>query len=302
MLVIEPLPPFRLDLTAWALRRRPRNAIDRWEGHAYHRVLVVRDVPVEVTVQQAGPPEAPRLQVTVVGPPLSRTSISEVARALHLLLGTQTDLRGFYRLARGDGRLRSLVDRFRGLKPPRFPSLFETLVNGVACQQISLTMGIELLNRLARTYGPRVEAKDACGFPRPETLAQLEPEALRRLGCSRQKSRAIIELARAVLSRELDCESLAALSDEPAATHLRGLHGVGRWTAEYVLLRGLGRLHVFPGDDVGARNTLQRWLGRTKPLDYAHVPRALGKWKPYGGLIYFHLLLTGLAEAGHLSP
>lgn len=302
LLVIEPVPPFRLDLTVWALRRRPHNAIDRWEGHAYRRVLVVREIPVEATVQQAGPPHAPQLQVTVVGPQLSRISISEVALALHLLLGTQADLRGFYRLARAEARLRSLVERFRGLKPPRFPSLFETLVNGMACQQVSLTMGIELLNRLARTYGPRVEAEGACGFPQPGTLALLEPEALRTLGFSRQKSRSIVELARAILEGELACESLAALSDELAAARLRGLHGVGRWTAEYVLLRGLGRLHVFPGDDVGAHNALQRWLGRKAPLDYTHVPRALGKRKPYGGLIYFHLLLKGLAEAGHLSP
>jgi DNA-3-methyladenine glycosylase II len=42
---------------------------------------------------------------------------------------------------------------------------------------------------------------------------------------------------------------------------LRALRGAGRWTAEYVLLRGFGRLHAFPGDDVGARNNLQRWLG-----------------------------------------
>jgi DNA-3-methyladenine glycosylase II len=44
---------------------------------------------------------------------------------------------------------------------------------------------------------------------------------------------------------------------------------VGRWTAEYVLLRGLGRLAVFPGDDVGARNNLRRWLGQPVSLDYA---------------------------------
>lgn len=44
---------------------------------------------------------------------------------------------------------------------------------------------------------------------------------------------------------------------------LRELRGVGRWTAEYVLLRRLGRLHVFPGDDVGAQKSLARWLGRS---------------------------------------
>ena len=79
------------------------------------------------------------------------------------------------------------------------------------------------------------------------------------------------------------------------------LRGVGRWTAEYVLLRGLGRLQVFPGDDVGAQKRLTRWLGRSRPLDYAGVRRAVERWQPYSGLLYFHLLLDGLSQAGALE-
>jgi DNA-3-methyladenine glycosylase II len=66
-------------------------------------------------------------------------------------------------------------------------------------------------------------------------------------------------------------------------------------------MRGLGRLHVFPGDDVGARNNLHRWLGLAGPLDYDGVRRALAPWSPYGGLVYFHLLLDRLAEAGYVG-
>jgi DNA-3-methyladenine glycosylase II len=76
---------------------------------------------------------------------------------------------------------------------------------------------------------------------------------------------------------------------------------VGRWTAEYALLRGLGRIHIFPGDDVGVRTRLQDWMKVARPLDYEGVQRLLNRWKPYGGLIYFHLLLKGLREAGHLA-
>jgi len=66
-------------------------------------------------------------------------------------------------------------------------------------------------------------------------------------------------------------------------------------------LRGLGRTHVFPGDDVGARKNLQRWLHLRKPLDYAGVHRTVERWRPYGGLVYFHLLLDRLDEAGSLA-
>jgi len=82
---------------------------------------------------------------------------------------------------------------------------------------------------------------------------------------------------------------------------LMAFRGVGRWSAEYVMLRGLGRLHVFPGDDVGAQKSLARWLGRSAPLDYGGVRKAVAPWQPDAGLVYFHLLLDGLSNAGVLE-
>lgn len=79
------------------------------------------------------------------------------------------------------------------------------------------------------------------------------------------------------------------------------LRGIGRWNAEYILLRGLGRLTMFPGDDVGARNNLVRWLKLRKPLDYAAVARRVQRWQPYAGLVYFHLLLDKLASRGFVD-
>lgn len=66
-------------------------------------------------------------------------------------------------------------------------------------------------------------------------------------------------------------------------------------------MRGLGRTHVFPGDDVGARNRLQHLLKLPQKLDYAAVSRRLRRWRPYAGLVYFHMLLDSLAEAGRLE-
>jgi DNA-3-methyladenine glycosylase II len=129
----------------------------------------------------------------------------------------------------------------------------------------------------------------------------LTPEDFRKLGLNRQKARAIIELSIAVVKDRLHLESLEGLNDEQVVERLCELRGVGRWTAEYVLLRGLGRLHIFPGDDVGARNQLQRWLRLRKPLDYQGVRRVLAPWQSHAGLIYFHLLMNRLDEKGYLK-
>jgi DNA-3-methyladenine glycosylase II len=226
-----------------------------------------------------------------------------VRRLLERLLGLRTDLTGWYRIAADDSRLRSLADRFRGVKPPRFPTVFEGLVNAVACQQLSLEVGLELLNRLAVRCGAKFGRMPSprYGFPSSWRLARLALARYRTIGFSRQKARTLLSLARAVERETLDLESLAREDDQAVRQRLLERHGVGRWTAEYVLLRGLGRLHVFPGDDVGGRNRLAEWLGRSRPLDYSGVQHALEQWQPYAGMVYFHLLLDGLSQAGALG-
>lgn len=293
---LRPVSPFRLDLTAWALRRRLHNAVDHWEGDTYWRVLVIRNQAVRVAVRQRGT----MLEVTVTGAGLRASTQAEVSAALDRLLGLRTDLRQFYKVAARETRLNRLAQRFMGLKPPRFPTLFEALVNGISCQQLSLTVGITVMNRLVAHCGLAFSA-DAHAFPRPEDLAQADVTELRAMGYSRQKGRALSEVSQATADGRFDLEPIESLEDEPAMERLLQLRGVGRWTAEYALLRGLGRTHVFPGDDVGARQNLRRWLHLRRTLNYQGVDQVLSRWKPYGGLIYFHLLLDRLDEAGRLT-
>jgi DNA-3-methyladenine glycosylase II len=84
---LNPVPPFRLDLTAWAIRRRPENAIDLWDGEKYERVLAIGRKPVLVTVRQSGTVSRPRLEVTASG-----GRAAAVTHALERLLGLNIDL------------------------------------------------------------------------------------------------------------------------------------------------------------------------------------------------------------------
>jgi DNA-3-methyladenine glycosylase II len=301
--VLRPIPPFRLDLTVWALRRRPRNLIDRWDGATYRRVIVMEGRPTELAVRQAGSFAAPMLIVTATPPPRTLLGKRRARSVIDQLLGLRIDLTDWYHTAAGDARLRPLAETFRGMKPPRFPTIFEAVVNAFACQQLSLEVGLELLNRLATSTGPRFGTpRDAhYAFPTPFDTVRLPSEKYRAIGFSHQKARALLDLARAIVRRELDLESIAGEDDAVVRQRLLELRGVGRWTSEYVLLRGLGRLNVFPGDDVGAQKRLARWLGGSRRLDYAGVGRAVKRWQPYAGLVYFHLLLDGLFQAGTLD-
>ena len=296
--VLHPVAPFRLDLTAWTLRRRAINELDRWDGHTYARTIAVADRAVDVEVTQSGSASRPALNVIVRGA-AGRGVRTTATAALSRALGLDLDLADFYRMARADARLASLVDQFRGVKPPRFPTVFEAVVNGIACQQLSLTVGIILLGRLCKLCGLR-SPRGRYAFPRPKDVAALTPAQLRALGFNRNKVRALLELARAV-EAGFDLEALADLDDGAVVERLVALRGIGRWTAEYVLLRGLGRLSTFPGDDVGARTNLARWMHLRTPLDYDRVRQLARRWEPYPGFLYFHLLLRSLDEAGVLG-
>jgi DNA-3-methyladenine glycosylase II len=301
---IAALPPFRLDLSVWALRRRPGNMVDRWDGTTYRRAMPVGGALAEISVTQVRPPDTPRLAIAVTtSAPTRREAVrTETTVALQRMLGLEVDLGCFYRLARRDPDLRQLGEQFHGLKPPRFPTLFESLANAIACQQLTLTVGIELLNRLAVTFGRLAPGTSgAHAFPKASDIAGVDPDALRTLGFSGQKSRALIDIADRVDDATLRLEDITGLDEDAAMAKLQALRGIGRWSAEYVLLRGLGRLDVFPGDDVGAQNNLRRRLGITTPLDYARVRGITARWAPYSGLVYFHFLLAGIDAAGWLD-
>lgn len=296
---LHPRPPYRLDLTVWVLRRLPVNAMDRWDGEGYRRVLVVDGVPVEVTIRQLGSAATPQLRVELLGARITSSIKESVRDTLTKTLGLDIDLAPFYRMAQADPKLSDLIMRYVGFRPPRLPTIFETMVNGIACQQISLSAGLQLLNRFCATWGMEWDGQHA--FPRPEELRLAKVEELRALGFSNRKSQWILDRARGITEKTLDLEELSGMEDVEATTRLRQLPGFGRWTAQYVLLRGLGRLDVFPADDVGSQNKFKRWLNQKERPDYAAIYQIIDHWRPYRGLIYFYLLLEQQARQGLLG-
>jgi DNA-3-methyladenine glycosylase II len=292
-----PRPPFRLDLTVWALRRRVQNTIDTWDGQTYRRALLVDGAPLEVAVTQVGTASTPRLEVVLAGAKVPRSAEAAARSTLARLLGLDLDLSGFYTRAARDRVLNELAERYRGLKPPRFPTVFECLLNAVSCQQLSIAAGLTILSRLAATVG--AVAGPLHAFPAPSDVLGLPPSALRTLGFSERKAETVLKLAAAAAAGELELKTLEQLGDAAVIEALVRQRGIGRWSADYVLLRGLGRLHVFPQSDVGALNGLRSFLAASGQR--ASPRAALARWAPDAGLVYFHLLLRGLEQASELS-
>lgn len=289
------IAPFSLDLTVWTLRRRAKNVMDHWDGIYYSRIFVVNNKTYQLFVSQVRPLE---LDVKVNGFGTDIDVKKKLEYTLQKVLGVNCDLASFYLLAEDDPRISSLVRDFRGMKPPRFPSVFEALVNAISCQQISLDAGISVLNRLTETFGLPFESKDCIyhAFPRPEDLYQRSEDDIKKLGYSSQKARFIISLASLLMEKPHFLEEMEKQPRDDILESLLELKGIGRWTAEYALLRGFGRIDVLPGDDVGAQKNLMILLNLENRPKYDEIAEIIRSWQPYAGLIYFHLLLNSLQK------
>lgn len=284
--------PFRLDLTVSALRRLPSNAVDVLTARGeYLRAFDSAVQPTVACVMQRAPGH---LEVTVDGP----HEPTVVVASLRRILGVDRDLSDFHECAQAIDWLAPLAARMRGLKPPRYPTLFEACINVILFQQISLHAASAIMGRLLLAVGTPLESNGVplTLFPSVERVLAAPDSLLREAGVSAAKVATIRAVGRAIADGTLDEAMLEGQPSAEAALLLRRIPGIGPWTAAVILLRGLGRLDVFPPNDSGVAANLAAVMG-TK-VDPAAIAEALG---PQRGMLYFCLLLSRLEARGEIG-
>ncbi|MEW6299673.1 MAG: hypothetical protein AB1671_18390 [Thermodesulfobacteriota bacterium] len=284
---LTPVPPYSLTLTVRRFARFKDEIVDRVRPDSYQRLLAVDGQLALATVIDADTTANPSLHVELVGPRTTALERPEFVSQLRHILCTDLDLNPFYRQARTDDLLAPIVPRFRGLKLPSSPTVFEALVMAVLSQQVNLTFAYSVKRALVETFGQRVRLNGELyyAFPGPERFAEETEQSLQRFRLSRAKAGTLVRLGRAFASGELSEEGLAALTDEDAVGRLTQLKGVGRWTAEIALLRGLARPDAFPAGDLGVvKYVAQGLLGKAEKATEADMRAFAERWRPYRGL------------------
>ncbi|NMJ41985.1 DNA-3-methyladenine glycosylase 2 family protein [Roseomonas sp. JC162] len=160
------------------------------------------------------------------------------------------------------------------MKPARRQP-YEALVRAIAHQQVHGRAAEAILGRFL----------DCCaceGFPSPETVLALTPEAMRACGLSANKVLAIRDIAEKAAAGTVPTRAVARrLTDDELIERLVPLRGVGRWTVEMLLIFTLGRPDVLPVDDFGVREGYRVAAGlaeQPKPRALAGIGEA---WSPY---------------------
>ncbi|MFY9550491.1 MAG: hypothetical protein WAU32_05015, partial [Thermoanaerobaculia bacterium] len=225
----------------------------------------------------------------------SPSALAAARRVIEGALGASADVRPFYRAHGEDVLLSSSIRDFRGLRIAGLPSLWEALVTAILAQQVNLKFAYDIRRELALAFGrrARIGGQDFVAFPAPQALSGTTPAGLRRFRLSESKAGAIASLARAFADGSLAESAIAALPDEEGIAQLTAFRGVGRWTAEIALLRGLGRTDIFPAGDLGVVKYLaQGLLGRRTKAKEDEMRRFAERWKPHRSLA----LVYGYAE------
>ena len=291
-LILGARPPFDLLATVRLLQRRPNNRVDLWTGEAYVRALCVGGAAFACTVTA----ERDLVHVAVAPRP-SKATAAELAQALTRVLGLELPPGFGIPGSAAHPKLRALARRLRGARPPRFPSLFEALCRIIPYQQLSLEAGIAVTARFVERFGRPLPspAGPLIAFPDAERLASSRRAEFEGIGLSGAKLAAIQELARLVARGALQEHELESLGSEAALQRLQELPGIGPWTAALVLLRGLGRMDVFPAGDVGAQRGLGELVG-----DRASIQAVIERAGARRGYLYFYALANGLQKRGLL--
>jgi DNA-3-methyladenine glycosylase II len=156
------------------------------------------------------------------------------------------------------------------------PQFFETLVDAIISQQISVKAAHAIMGRLRTALNA-----DANGMVSQKALLSLEEDTLRAVGLSPQKMRYLRDLTERVESGQLDLERLSELDDEAVITELVKVKGIGRWTAEMMLIFALGRPDVLPVDDLGfVEGVREAYFLDTRPTPKEMRERG-EVWRPY---------------------
>jgi len=171
----------------------------------------------------------------------------------------------------------ALVEADPGLDPDAlldgWPSdLWGALVLQVIGQQLSRAAAAAILARLDALYGGRL--------PTPAELLRTDAETLRQIGLSRAKL-VLHDLTARLVDGRLDLERLRTLDDDDARTELTQVKGVGRFTADGVLMLALRRPDVWPAADLALRRAVERVWGLDNPASVAQVDALGERFRPW---------------------
>lgn len=294
---LYPRPPYDFSLSA-AIFGSGDLRIRTFGKGMFRQALYTGDKPVLVEVCSEGTVDTPKLCLTIRSEtPLSKSRMVEVQGLVASMFSITDDLVPFYIAMETDPIMTSLVHRLMGVKAPTTPTVFEALTDSIIEQQISLKAAHSIERRLIQAVGtPLILGNDTwyC-YPTPNILAETTDSTFRACGLTVRKGEYIRDISRHIVEGTLDLDHFRTCSDtESIIREMVKIRGIGRWTAELTILRGLHRGDAFPADDVGVRRFISQYYRQGEKISPAESRVFAEQWGVWKGFAAYYLEVADL--------
>ena len=203
------------------------------------------------------------------------------------------DLNFFYNDVENEPVMHQMTQQLYGLKNPTTPTVFESLVDSIVEQQISIKVAITIEHRLAKKFGENIdiEGKTYFVFPTPQNIASASISEVQQVGLSQRKAEYIHGAAELIAESKLNLEKMKTEKDpERIIAELDEIRGIGVWTAELTMLRGMQRLDALPADDFGIKRVISTYYCNGKPIKTAEARKIAEAWGRLKGLAAYYLI------------
>lgn len=292
---IRPEGPLDFDIILQRYRLFGEDAAHRYVDGVYYRAIEIAGRVWGYAVRGDGTPVDPVLHVRLFGGRAQARHRSAVEAELRWSFSLDVDLAPFYRWAQGDPILSELTTRCYGLRPLRAATLFEALITAITAQQVNLTFATTTRSRLIRRYGRSLtlDGDTFYTFPTPEALADVPLEELRAMQFSWRKAEYVVNLARLIAKEEVKLREFSQLTNAEVIDRITRVKGLGRWTADWVLARGLGRGDAIAAGDLGVRKAIGKFYFGGQVPSAEEVREFAARWGIFQNYAV-HYLLAGL--------
>ncbi|MCE7792268.1 DNA-3-methyladenine glycosylase [Salipaludibacillus sp. CUR1] len=238
--------------------------------------LWIKGYPVVAHMKQTGTFEEPCFHIKS-GTHSSVTAdeiIDQLSHLFHWHIPLE-EIADFFR----DKELNRLFDQFRGTPFVCDFQLYGCLMKLIIHQQLNMAFAFTLSSRFVKTFG--FEEDGVWFYPTPDIVSRLHPDQLKELQFSQRKAEYVIDTSKLLAEGNLNLEEVALMPDEEVIKSLVKIRGIGPWTAENFLMFGLGRMDLFPVQDIGIQNAMKKYYNWEAKPTHAVMLEKSKEWKPY---------------------
>lgn len=293
-LTINPTPPFDFDLSTKIFSDGDIQ-IRRYENGKYWQVIRLNNKLVLIIIKALGNADGPKLLVELKSNEEISNNDKKIAEEIIFsLFNLKFDLMPFYEDLKNDKIMSRLAQKLRGLKSPTTPTVFEALISSLIEQQISLNVAHSIERKLTKAFGDVLKIDDEIyyAFPTPQKLASVTIEQLRQCGLSLKKSEYIKDVSESISDGKLNLEEFKNYDIKEITEELCKIRGIGVWTAEFTMVRGMHKLEAMPADDIGLRRCISHYYCNDEKISREEACRIAEKWGKWKGLAGFYLIIA----------